>query len=176
MKHSTIVASLVAWVIVFFHSQAVMAAGLFFSSSGSGDACTQSAPCSLPTAISAANPEEELSCADNSDSDAGGLITKTLTIDCAGTAGSANNFIIGGGAVVTLRNLTIWEVNYGVEVQSGTLILDNVHITGAANAIIAQVSVPSTIIVRNCVFDTGIAEQCCSSQPRAAASTPRSIT
>ena len=157
MKHSTIVASLVTWAIAFFHTQPVMAAGLFFSLSGSGVACSQSAPCSLSTAISAANPDEELSCADNSDSDAGGLITKTLTIDCAGTAGSVNNIIVGGGAVVTLRNFTIWQVNYGIEVQSGTLIVDNVHITGAANAIVAQVTAPSTIIVRNCVFDTGTA-------------------
>lgn len=156
MRLSSITTSLAALaVVVLLHTQPVMAAALFFSGYGSGSSCTQSAPCQLATAVAVAGSFVELTCADSSDNNLGGLITKSLTIDCAGTAGSINNIIVSGGAVVTLRNSTIWQVVYGVELQSGTLILDNVHITGANTAILAQPTSPSTITVRNCIFDTG---------------------
>ena len=153
MRLSSIIASLVAWAFLFSHTQPAMAAGLFFSATGSGTTCSQSAPCKLQTAVASAGPNELISCADNSDNDLG-VILKSLTIDCAGTAGSINDITISLGAVLTFRNLSIYQT--GINLGFGTLTLENVHITGApGNAIYAYSNGPSTIIARNCVFDTG---------------------
>lgn len=155
MRLSSIAASLVALAVVFLHTQPVTAAGLFFSASGSGTTCTQSAPCSLPTAVIAGSPKSEISCADGSDN-ASVTISKSLTIDCAGTTGSLNAIVVTSGATVILRNFTMWSVTTAISLQSGTVILENVHITGSSTAIIAEpTSATSTLIVRNCVFDTG---------------------
>jgi hypothetical protein len=50
----------------------------------------------------------------------------------------------------------MWNINNGIILQSGTVILENVHISGAFTyAIFAQPTSASTLIVKNCVFDTG---------------------
>jgi hypothetical protein len=156
-------AALVALAAVFPHAEPGMAAEAFFSQSGSGSLCTLSSPCSLEKAVGLVNPAVEISCADSSDNGLSSPITKSITIDCAGTAGSIESAIgaltiNGAAAVVGLRNFTIWGVTTGVSLESGTLILDNVHITGAAiTAILAEPTTPSTLIVRNSVIDTGAA-------------------
>jgi hypothetical protein len=158
MRFSSVAASLVAIVGIYLHTRPVMAASEFFSHSGSGSDCTLSAPCQIQTAV---DQEESfvqgvLSCADSSEN--GGLpvtISKSLTVDCVGTAGTIAAFVISGGAVVKLRNFTIWDANTAITLQGGTAILENVHITGVAiNAILAQPTSPSTLIVRNCIIDS----------------------
>ena len=156
-------AALVALAAVFLRTEPVMAAGAFFSQSGSGSLCSLSAPCSLAKAVGLVSPAVEISCADSSDNGLSDPITKSITIDCAGTAGSIESpigalIINGAAAVVGLRNFTIWGVTTGVSLESGTLILDNVHITGAGiNAILAEPNTPSTLIVKNSVIDNGAA-------------------
>jgi hypothetical protein len=155
MKLPSIAASLVALAIGFLHSQPLTAATLFFSALGSGSSCSQSAPCGLPTAISEADAKSEISCGDSSDNQLA-TISKSLTIDCAGTTGSLNTITVTNGATVVLRNFTLWNINNGIILQSGTVILENVHIVGAFSAaIFAQPTSASTLIVKNCVFDTG---------------------
>ena len=155
MRLSSIAASFVTLAVVFLHSQPVMAAARFFSPSGTGTTCSQSAPCLLSTAAGEGGATGvELSCADGSDNGAV-LISQSLTIDCVGTAGSLNPITVTSGAVVTLRNFTMWAVSNGIILQSGTVILENVHISGAGIAISAQPTSPSAVIVKNCIFDTG---------------------
>jgi hypothetical protein len=155
MRLSKIAASLIALAVVFLHTPPVMAAGRFFSNTGSGSTCTQAIPCILPQAVLNASAGTELSCADNSDN-ATVTIDKSLIIDCAGTTGSLNTITVTSGAVVILRNFTMWDVPQGIILQDGTVILENVHITHfTGNAILAQPTSPSAIIVKNCVFDTG---------------------
>jgi hypothetical protein len=157
MRTSSVAASLLASAVVFLHTQPVVAAALFFSASGSGTACSLSAPCQIETAIGSAPLNGELACADSSNNGTGKiLIAVSLTIDCAGTAGSLHNIIVGAGAVVTLRNFTIWRAGYGIQLLVGTVILDNVHIFGTVNnAIIAEPTAPSTLIVKDSIFDNG---------------------
>jgi hypothetical protein len=161
MRPSNISAPLVVAAVIFLYSQPIEAASLFFSANGSGSTCLQSAPCLLSEAISQASttPPVELSCADSNDIDSG-TVNKSLTIDCAGTAGSIDGIEVNnsGGGVVTLKNFTIGGNTYnGIYwIGGGTLILENVHFIGAiTDEIIAQPSSPSTLIVRNCVFDNG---------------------
>jgi hypothetical protein len=155
MRLPSIAAPLVALAIVFLHSQPVTAATLFFSEFGSGTSCSQSAPCAFPTAISQADAKTEISCGDSSDN-ISATISKNLTIDCAGTTASLNTITVTNGATVVLRNFTLWNINNGIVLQSGTVILENVHIVGAfSDAIFAQPTSASTLIVKNCIFDTG---------------------
>jgi Right handed beta helix region len=155
MRLPSVAASLVALAIVFFHSQPVKAANVFFSFFGSGSSCSQSAPCALPTAISQADAKSEISCGDSSDN-ISATISKSLTIDCAGTTASLNTITVTNGATVVLKNFTVWNIDNGIILQSGTVILENIHIIGAfADAILAQPTSASTLIVKNSVFDTG---------------------
>ena len=78
----------------------------FVSSTGSaGGPCTRAAPCiSFSFAHDATVPEGEINCLDSGPF-GGATITKSITIDCAGT--TTNQFIINAaGIVVRLRNLT----------------------------------------------------------------------
>ena len=152
------IASLVAVSFVYLHTQPVMAASLFFIGNGAGTVCSQTAPCELSTAISQATATPvELSCADSSDVFSGATINKSLTIDCAGTAGSINGIEVNSGAVVTLRNLTIGgNTEDGIFLINGTLILDNVHFVGVGSiGINAAPTSPSTLIVKNCIINRG---------------------
>jgi hypothetical protein len=158
MRFSSVAATLVAIVGIYLLTRPVMAASEFFSHSGSGSDCTLTAPCQIQTAV---DQEESfaqgvLSCADSSENGVLPVtISKSLTVDCAGTAGTITAFVISGGAVVKLRNFTIWDANTAITLQGGTAILENVHITGVdVNAILAQPTSPSTLIVRNCIIDS----------------------
>ena len=152
------IASLVAVSFVYLHTQPVMAASLFFIGTGAGTVCSQTAPCELSTAISQATATPvELSCADSSDVFSGATINKSLTIDCAGTAGSINGIEVNSGAVVTLRNLTIGgNTEDGIFLINGTLILENVHFVGVGSIGINAAPIsPSTLIVKNSIINRG---------------------
>jgi hypothetical protein len=156
MRFPRIAALFVALFVVASHPQPVTAASMFFSTSGSGTACTPSAPCSMATAISEAQPNSEIACADSVNNTNTASISTSLTIDCAGTTASVFQIIVSNGATVVVRNLTLADNFSAVTLQSGTLILENVHITGAGMVgIVAQPTSPSTLIVKNSVIDSG---------------------
>jgi Right handed beta helix region len=121
---------------------------------GVGYACSESAPCPLSTAVERAGTGDMLSCADGGNS-LSATISQNMIIDCAGTAGSVGQITIAGSSV-TLRNLTIFDVPNSIELQGGTLILENVHIAyGFGNPIVVQPTSSTTLIVKNCVIDSG---------------------
>src|ERR671935_371846 len=86
----------------------------FVSGTGSGMLCTRAAPCAtFQAAHDATDPGGEINCIDAGNFGPVGLIiTKPITIDCAGTLGSMSGFTPEGitinvpGGVVRLRNLT----------------------------------------------------------------------
>jgi hypothetical protein len=92
----------------------------FVSGTGAGVACTRAAPCgTFQFAHDATDPGGEINCVD-----AGHYgqvtITKSITIDCAGTTGVISTTDVGvtintAGVVVRLRNLTI----QGLGIDSG---------------------------------------------------------
>src|SRR5689334_20032246 len=84
----------------------------FVSGTGAGVACTRAAPCAtFSAAHTATDVNGEINCLDAGDF--GPLtITKSITIDCAGTAAVISTSGIGvtintAGVVVRLRNLMI---------------------------------------------------------------------
>ena len=154
---SCITAAVLASAFVFLPAKPGLASELFFSGTGSGTTCSQSAPCTLVEALSkAVAPAEELSCADSNDASASVTISKSIIIDCAGTSGSLDQIIIASGATVTLRNFTIWDTTVAITLQSGTLIMENVHIAAAAStAILANPTSSSTLVIKNSIIDNG---------------------
>jgi hypothetical protein len=169
MRLSRIAASFMALAVIFLPIRPSLAAFYFFSGGGTGNACTLAAPCSITQAVTNEGLNGngfEIACADSSDNadntQSGLVITLSITIDCAGTAGSLGVLTIDNGAVVTLRNFTMWDdallegraPAIAITLKNGTLIMENVHITGAfTSAITANPTSPSVIVVRNCVFD-----------------------
>jgi hypothetical protein len=86
----------------------------FVSAAGSdGNLCTPSQPCAtFQRAHDVTDPSGEISCLDSSGyaGSSGVLISKSITIDCAGTVGAVNGGAItvnAPGAIVRLRNLTL---------------------------------------------------------------------
>jgi hypothetical protein len=159
MRSSSIVALLIALAVMLLHAQPVRAADFLFSRNGSTTCVQQSAaPCTFQQAVidvGNLNGTHVISCADDTDS-FGVTITEHVTIDCTGTTGAivGGLTIASGGAEVVLRNLTLGITGFGVTLQSGTVILENAHITGTSiSAILAQPTSPSTLIVRNCLID-----------------------
>ena len=100
----------------------------FLSGTGSGTACTRTAPCNnTAAAVAATSANGTIVCLDSGEFDFA-MIDKTLVIDCTGTASSMGLLISGSGIVVTVR---------GVRFDGGaTLVFQN----GAALA------------VENCLF------------------------
>src|SRR3954447_22001365 len=80
----------------------------FLSSTGSGTACTFAAPCLSPQAAHDATVNGgQISCFDTGNFSSV-IISKTITIDCAGTTSTTGGLTINPpGIVVTIRNLTI---------------------------------------------------------------------
>jgi len=110
----------------------------FVAGNGSGTACTFTNPCATFTAaISATVSGGTITCVDQGANAVGNAvvaipISKSITIDCAGTsAGAYAVSISGDGIVVRLRNLTISTIgitggNIGVDFQNGAaLFIEN---------------------------------------------------
>src|SRR5262249_41096632 len=95
----------------------------FVSANGTGTTCTFQAPCSdITTAINATVSGGVVSCSDQGGNSSGSTfapisITKSITIDCAGTS-AASWFITinGSGIVVTLRNLIVTAANFATSI------------------------------------------------------------
>jgi hypothetical protein len=78
------------------------------ASTGSGAACTRAAPChNLSDAHDATAPGGAINCLDSGPF-LGAVITKSITVDCAGVAATTSGifFVGGAGIVVRFRNLT----------------------------------------------------------------------
>jgi hypothetical protein len=155
MRFSSTATLLVAAAVVFLRTPPAAASDLFFSGNGAGTACSQAAPCPLATAVSEALAGMELACADSSGSPSV-TISKSITIDCVGTTGHIAGVTVDSGAVVTLANFTLGG-GLNLVLQSGTAILENVHLTGVGTAISAQPNAPSTLIVKNSRIDSNSA-------------------
>jgi Right handed beta helix region len=157
MKLSSLRASLAVLATVFLSIQPSIAADYFFSGTGSGFICSQAAPCQLSEAITEAGTSGaplELACADNNPVPSV-TITTILTIDCVGTSANLLGITVGGGASV-LRNFTMNNGSIGVTLTHGTVLMDNIHVLAAnQNAILAQPTLPSTLIVKNCIIEGG---------------------
>ena len=109
---------------------------------GTGSTCTRTAPCAtFAAAHDATTPGGTIHCVDAGDFAAGELgtltITKSITIDCAGTLGihgNTNIHVAGAGIVVHLRNLLIdggTRASVGVNFINGAaLYVENCTISG----------------------------------------------
>src|SRR5690349_20620755 len=125
--------------------------------SGVGDdinPCSRTAPCkTFAGAISKTNAGGEINCLDPSGYGAV-TITKSITIDCAGTLGSilasnANGITVNGAnVVVTLRNLSINGSGSGLVgirlLNGAALHMSNVTINGFSTPNGAGVSIEAT--------------------------------
>jgi len=107
-------AACAAFLVLAVLKTPAMALERTWVSSGGTDfnPCTHASPCSsFQGAQANTDVGGKISCIDDGLSPArigGGLITKSITIDCAGTSVSARGFVISGsGIIVTIRNLTI---------------------------------------------------------------------
>jgi hypothetical protein len=138
----------------------------YVSGVGTGTACTLAAPCAdFTTAIAVTNPRGVISCVDGvTTTTLSSLsITKTITIDCAGTSATQSNIVINGAnIVVTLRNLTIngfgTNTNPGIDFQNGeALFVEHCAIEhwGAGNGVAINFA-PSTALAKLNVTDTVI--------------------
>ncbi|HTU12808.1 MAG TPA: right-handed parallel beta-helix repeat-containing protein [Allosphingosinicella sp.] len=135
--------------------------------SGVGDdvnPCSRTAPCkTFAGAISKTAAGGEINCLDP-----GGFgavtITKSITIDCAGTLGSilaasSNGIVINGAnVVVVLRNLTLNAPANGLVgirlVNGARLEITNVTVSGFAAATSAGISIDSaisTVLIRDSI-------------------------
>ena len=138
------------------------------SSTGTGSTCTRALPCAaFATAHDATIAGGTIHCVDGNDYTVGGtsfLITKSLTIDCAGTQaihGGQNNIDVNGaGIVVHLRNLLIDGGNggsVGVKFINGNaLYIENCTISGWFTGI--QFAPPSGVTAKLVVLDSTIVD------------------
>ena len=80
----------------------------FVSSTGFGSACTRAAPCGgFSSAAVVTNSGGQINCLDSGPYP-GFTLTKSLTIDCAGTAAAVSAIGMSGtGLVVKIRNIVI---------------------------------------------------------------------
>jgi len=83
----------------------------FMSAAGSGTACTLAAPCvSFQAAHDRNRTVRRIVCLDGG-LFANAILTKSITIDCAGTAASVGQLTVDGSSIsVTIRNLTIFRL------------------------------------------------------------------
>jgi hypothetical protein len=130
----------------------------YVSASGSGTACTFSAPCSnIQNAVNVTNTGGIVSCLDENDYTSAVTISTSLTIDCGGWASTAGPFTVNGSGIkVTIRNLTIFDQGTAIGLTQGAaLTLDNVHIVGNfTDAISVTTNTPSTsLVVKNSLFE-----------------------
>jgi parallel beta helix pectate lyase-like protein len=112
----------------------------FVSAGGGGATCTRAAPCAtFQAAHNAADAAGEINCVDSGEFGPV-TITKSITIDCAGTLGAISHSSAGvtvatPGIVVRLRNLTIRGLvgsttSRGVQFTNGAaLFVENCIIT-----------------------------------------------
>jgi hypothetical protein len=113
-----------AWAVLNFKS--------FVSATGTGTACTITAPCAtMGAAIAATTNGGVISCLDSNDYTQAVTITITLTIDCTGTAATAGPFTVDGAGIgVTIKNIGIFSnAGAGILFEEGAFLhVENVQI------------------------------------------------
>jgi hypothetical protein len=103
----------------------------FVSSTGSdSNSCTFTLPClTLQRAIDMTYATLQVACLDSGIFTGITTVTKSITVDCAGTSAEAVGFVINGpGIEVTIRNLSIPQNSpgIGIDFQNGAaLFIDN---------------------------------------------------
>src|SRR4051794_9291776 len=113
----------------------------FVSGTGGGAACTRAAPCAtFQAAHDATDPNGEINCVDSGAF--GGLtISKSITIDCAGSVAAADGVITinATNATVRLRNLTIRAANATaiLYTASRAVFIENCIVTASTNGVSA---------------------------------------
>jgi hypothetical protein len=128
--------------------------------------CTFDSPCAtFQEALSKTNPGGEINCLDSSEFITGGIIAKSVTIDCGGNLGGINGagFIINGAnIVVKLRNLTfngLGSGNWGVLIQDASaVIIENCVIQGFNGSGGTGIFVQTSSALKLNVSDTLIAD------------------
>jgi hypothetical protein len=135
------------------------------SATGGGAACTRAAPCAtFQAAHDATDPNGEINCVDSGAF--GGLtISKSITIDCAGSEAAADGAITvnATNATVRLRNLTVRGANFTgiLYTASRVLFIENCSVTNSTtglsaaptgDGIGARLFVADSIIVDNSGF------------------------
>jgi parallel beta helix pectate lyase-like protein len=141
----------------------------FVSGAGGGATCTRAAPCAtFQAAHDATDPGGQISCLDSGNFGTGTTtITKSITIDCAGTAAMAfptvvsQAFVINtAGVVVRLRNLTIQGIGLstGIQFTNGAAlfvencVIDNFHSGPARGIFFAPSSGTAELFVSDSVI------------------------
>lgn len=149
-------------LIAVLQGMPAQAAHIFISQNGNdANACTFSSPCRSTSRAIALNQEGggpfEITCLDAGDYSALVTITRSVTIDCTGRAANMGPFTVNGsGITVVLRNFSIVfsSTLAGVFLENGTLIVDNLHIVSVADAILAEPTSPSKLVVKNSLFES----------------------
>ena len=137
----------------------------FVSSTGSGTVCSFAAPCNnFQDAHDATDARGQIACLDSGDF-TGAHITKTITIDCAGTSATAAGLTISGaGVFVRIRNLTLAQASVGIDFSNAAaLFVENCVIRNMNPLAIrfrpaglgAQLVVSDTIIINNGASSNG---------------------
>jgi parallel beta helix pectate lyase-like protein len=128
-----VVLTMVASVLLALSMQVAEAAPrTFVSGSGGGATCTRAAPCAtFQAAHDVTDAGGEINCVDAGDY-GGVTITKSITIDCAGTVGGISGALVAtavtintASVVVRLRNLTLNGMlsgNVGVRFNNGAAL------------------------------------------------------
>jgi hypothetical protein len=147
-----------AALVAILEVSTVHAAALFVSQNGgdTGSCTNDSSPCkTIAYAASQANfSGEEIACVGNGEI-GGGLIAKSVTVDCNATLADISPLTINGsGITVVLRNFAIYAWPDGVTVLNGNLVMDNVHVRYTNAALQVLPTALSKVVVKNCIFDT----------------------
>jgi hypothetical protein len=131
----------------------------FVASGGGGVACTRAAPCAnFQAAHNATDANGEINCIDAGDF-LGVIISKSITIDCAGTLGALTGTgvtIDTASVTVRLRNLTISQP---VRFQNGAaLFVEHCTITGTTAVPGLSTFPPTGVTARLFVSDSTFTE------------------
>jgi hypothetical protein len=134
-----LVSALLSIAVLFAATPAAAIPRTWVSSTGGGVACTRAAPCAtFQAAHDATDTNGEINCVDSGAF--GGLnISKSITIDCAGTVASAAGVSMFNafGAKVRLRNLTISAPGGSAVADTTTAVLfiENCMLTNSESGV-----------------------------------------
>jgi hypothetical protein len=136
----------------------------YVSVSGTGTACTITAPCgTMGTAVAATTNGGVISCLDSNDYTQAVTITITLTIDCTGTAATAGPFTVDGAGIgVTIKNIGIFSnAGAGILFEEGAFLhVENVQIYEMSVGIQITASgpagsIPKFVIANSTMYKNG---------------------
>ena len=124
----------------------------YLSATGSGAVCSRVAPCNSVNLAHAQTVENgTIVCLDSGDFASAG-ITKSITIDCTGTASSMGLIINGAGIVVTVRGVRV-DGNH-IDFQNGaSLAVENsLFVYGDQGILFRPSNAGATLVVTDSLF------------------------